>query len=79
MSGLWGTTQDAIKSATYNPEAAKAIKEEKEEIKTEKDKFRQQLIGYKDQRTEMIKMKETTPWFSYWSDKFFDDGFKTKF
>lgn len=76
MSGLWGTIQDAIKSATYNPEAAKAIKEEKEEIKTEKDKFRQQLIGYKDQRTEMIKKKETTPWFSYWSDKFFDDGFK---
>ena len=76
MSGLWGTIQDAIKSATYNPEAAKAIKEEKQEIKAEKDKFRQQLIKYKDQTTEMIKKKETTPWFSYWSDKFFDDGFK---
>jgi hypothetical protein len=76
MSGLWGTIQDAIKSATYNPEAAKAIKEEKEEIKGEKDKFRQQLVGYKDQRTEIIKKKESTPWFSYWSDKFFDDGFK---
>lgn len=76
MSGLWGTIQDAIKSATYNPEAAKAIKEEKEEIKAQKDKFRQQLIGYKDQRTEMVKKKETTPWFSYWSDKYFDDGFK---
>jgi hypothetical protein len=76
MSGLWGTIQDAIKSATYNPEAAKAIKEEKEEIKAQKDKFRQQLIGYKDQRTEMVKKKETTPWFSYWSDKYFEDGFK---
>ena len=76
MSGLWGTIQDAIKSATYNPEAAKAIKEEKQEIKAEKDKFRQQLIKYKDQRTEMVKKKEISPWFSYWSDKFFDDGFK---
>ena len=65
-----------INSATYNPEAEKALAEERKKASEAKQKYREGLFKLRDTKTEMVQKKQATEYFIKNVDSIADEGFK---
>jgi hypothetical protein len=65
-----------INSATYNPEAEKALAEERKKASEAKEKYRGGLFKLRDTKTVMVQKKEATEYFIKNVDTLADNGFK---
>jgi hypothetical protein len=65
-----------INSATYSPEAEKALAEERKKASEAKQKYRDGLFKLRDTKTVMVQKKEATEYFIKNVDTLADDGFK---
>lgn len=65
-----------INSATYNPEAEKALAEDRKKASEAKQKFREGLFQLRDTKTKMVQNKQATEYYIKNIDKLTDDGFK---
>jgi hypothetical protein len=52
-----------INSATYNPEAEKALREERRQANEKKVEFRNNLGKIRDAKTDLIQKKQASPWY----------------
>jgi hypothetical protein len=65
-----------INSSTYNPEAEKALQEERKKASEAKQKYRQGLFSIRDAKTQLVQKKQATDYYIKQIDKIADDGFK---
>jgi hypothetical protein len=64
-----------INSATYNPEAEKAMQEERKKASEAKQKYRQALFTIRDKKAELIQEKKASDFFIKKSDDLANEGF----
>lgn len=64
-----------INSATYNPEAEKALKEERKNAAEAKQKYREGLFKLRDKKAELIQQKKASDYFIKQSDALANEGF----
>lgn len=65
-----------INSATYNPEAEKALQEERKKASEARQKYRDGLFKIRDMKTGLVQKKQATEYYIKQVDKLADDGFK---
>jgi hypothetical protein len=64
-----------ITSATYNPEAEKAMQEERKKATEAKQKYREGLFKIRDKKAEMIQEKKASDFFIKKADELANEGF----
>lgn len=64
-----------INSATYNPEAEKALREQKRLANEKRSEYRNALYKIRDAKTDFIQKKMASPWYVKAMDKLLKDGF----
>ena len=64
-----------INSATYNPEAEKALQEERKKAAEAKQKYREGLFKLRDKKAELIQEKKASDFFIKKSDELANEGF----
>jgi hypothetical protein len=64
-----------INSATYNPEAEKAMQEERKKAAEAKQKYREGLFKLRDKKAELIQEKKASDFFIKQSDALANEGF----
>lgn len=72
---LTKSIERGINSATYNPEAEKAMQEERKKAAEAKQKYREGLFKLRDKKAEMIQEKKASDFFIKKSDELANEGF----
>lgn len=69
------TVERGIVSSTYNPEAEKAMREDKKLASEARQKYREALFKLRDKKTEMVSKKEASDFFIKQVDALVKEGF----
>jgi hypothetical protein len=67
--------ENGIRSATYNPQAEKAIQEEKIKATEAKQKYRNTLFKLRDTKSQLVQQKKASDYYIQTVDKLANDGF----
>lgn len=65
-----------INSSTYNPEAEKALREERKQASEARQKYRDALFRLRDRKSQMIQEKKASDYFIKSIDKLVNEQFK---
>lgn len=72
---LTKSIERGITSATYNPEAEKALREERKQASEARQKFREVLFGMRDKKTDLVSEKKASDYYIVNVDKTINEAF----
>ena len=72
---LTKSVERGITSATYNPQAEAAMREERQKASQAKQKYRDSLFAMRDKKSKMIQEKKASDFFIKQADQLANDGF----